>query len=227
MPRLLAIGDIHGCTLQLDALLEAVNPQPEDQVIFLGDLVDRGPDSRGAIERAIDWTRNRGAICLRGNHEFMMLQARSDAADRRMWLTVGGNETLASYSKIPGRMGQLTDIPDEHWDFLTNDLQTYCETNSAIFVHAGLNPNLALPEQEELELYWDFLAKPVDWPDGRLVIVGHTSQKSGTILDLGNTICIDTHAYGGKPLTCLDAISLQYWQADLLGRVKTGQLPPR
>jgi serine/threonine protein phosphatase 1 len=219
MSRTLAIGDIHGCTIQLEALLEAVHPTDDDTVIFLGDYVDRGPDSKGAVERVRNWVKNRGAIALRGNHEIMMLEAKDDKAMLRMWMNVGGAECLASYSSRSGRIGKFSEISDDHWSFLKNDLLPYYETPTAIFVHAGLDASKPLTEQPDDALYWSPLDKDISWPDGRMVIVGHTSQKSGQILKLGQTICIDTCAYHGGPLTCLDVGSMTAWHADLLGRV--------
>src|SRR5438128_6850305 len=76
MARTLAIGDIHGCLTALDTLLGFVRPTPEDRLIFLGDYIDRGPDSKGVLNRLIELKRIRRFICLRGNHEIMMLAGR-------------------------------------------------------------------------------------------------------------------------------------------------------
>ena len=88
--RLLAIGDVHGCTVQLDALWEAIEPTPSDTIVFLGDYVDRGPDSKGVIDRLIDWKKTLALVCLRGNHELMMQRSKDDLTERRIWMQVGG-----------------------------------------------------------------------------------------------------------------------------------------
>src|SRR5690349_5249734 len=84
--RVLAIGDIHGCSRALDSVLSAVQPQPEDRVITLGDYVDRGPDSAGVIERLLDLRRRCRLIPLKGNHELMVLAARKNAESEHEWL---------------------------------------------------------------------------------------------------------------------------------------------
>src|SRR5687767_8309241 len=118
--RVLAIGDIHGCSGPLDALLEWVAPTPADLVVTLGDYVDRGPDTRGVLDRLIALKRALpNIVCLRGNHEIMMLAARAGGrGERADWLSVGGLQTLGSYGPAPGRSGTLADVPAEHWDFL-------------------------------------------------------------------------------------------------------------
>ena len=154
----------------------------------------------------------------------MMLRSRNDASELKMWTSVGGLQTLGSYGPSLGRTGTLNDVPTEHWQFLESDCIDYHETDTHIFVHAGVDPHLPLNEQKELRLFWEFLnpAQPIRHISGKTVIVGHTSQKSGEILDLGTTICIDTHAYNGGWLTCLDAISRRYWQVNIMGKVRTG-----
>ena len=93
--RVLAIGDIHGCLGPLDDLLAWVQPAPDDVLITLGDYVDRGPDSRGVINRLIELKKKRPVICLRGNHEIMMLDAwQGGRTERKSWLSVGGVECL-------------------------------------------------------------------------------------------------------------------------------------
>src|SRR5438105_2014099 len=122
--RVLAIGDIHGCLGPLDELLAWVNPAPDDLVVTLGDCVDRGPDTRGVLDRLIALKRGgMRLVCLRGNHEIMMLDAyHGGRDDRKGWLLVGGAQALASYGTLPGRSGTFADVPREHWDFLEHDL---------------------------------------------------------------------------------------------------------
>ncbi len=226
--RTLAIGDVHGGTLQLDALLAAVAPTPADVVVFLGDYVDRGPDSRGVLDRLLALRQTHRLVCLRGNHELMMVRARDGADDRRMWLQVGGAECLASYGSSPGRSGKLADVPEAHWQFLEKDCVNWYESADAVFVHAGLTPGATMDEQTEQHLFWEFFdpAAPPTHPGGKRVVCGHSAQRSGLPLAAGNAVCIDTHAYAGGYLTCLDVGTGRYWQADLIGRVRTGELPP-
>src|SRR5262245_52670711 len=115
--RVLAIGDIHGCSAALDALLSAVSPAPGDRIVALGDFVDRGPDSRGVLDRLIRLREDGLLVPLRGNHEQMMLRARVDPELRALWLRVGGEQTLASYAP-EGRAGGFEDVPAAHWAFL-------------------------------------------------------------------------------------------------------------
>lgn len=225
--RLLAFGDVHGCTMQLDALWTAVKPTADDTIVFLGDYVDRGPDSKGVIDRLMEWRKTYKVICLRGNHELMMQRAKEDPEEKKLWMQVGGADCLASYSATPGRMGKMEDVPEEHWSFIEDSLADYFETDRAIFVHATVLPQLPLSEQQELELFWEQLTTPIQHFSGKIMICGHTAQKSGNILDLGSSICIDTCVYGTGKLTSLDVSTWQYWQADLLGRVKSDQLAAR
>lgn len=221
--RTLAIGDVHGASAALDALLAAVRPTPDDLLVFLGDYVDRGPDTRGILDRLIALDRSHRCVFLRGNHELMMTRARHDRGELRMWLSVGGRPALASY----GPAATLADVPAAHWDFLDDRLVDYHETDTHIFVHANLSPGVPLDEQPESMLFWEFLTGPVRHESGKTVVCGHSSQKSGEVLDLGDTVCIDTFAYGGGWLTCLDVDSLRYWQANTLGQTREDWLDPR
>jgi len=228
-PRLIAVGDIHGSSDQLDALIAAIAPTPSDTLVFLGDYVDRGPDTRGVLDRLTALKRTLHVVCLLGNHELMMLRARTNAEAKRMWLNVGGMQALASYAAVPGRSGKFDDIPEAHWHFLERDCVDWLESDDFLFVHAGVNPELPMDEQTESALFWEFLdpAKPPYHFSGKTVVCGHTSQKSGRILDLGSTICLDTYAYGGGNLTALNCLTGETWQANILGRVTVGQLRPR
>jgi serine/threonine protein phosphatase 1 len=94
--RLLAIGDIHGCSRALDALLEVVSPGSDDVIVALGDFVDWGPDSRGVLDRLLELRSRCHLIGLRGNHEEMMLRSRLNADEHAIWLRAGGDATLRS-----------------------------------------------------------------------------------------------------------------------------------
>jgi serine/threonine protein phosphatase 1 len=223
--RTLAVGDIHGCSTLLDDLLAAVRPTADDLLVFLGDYVDRGPDGRGVIDRLLALRRTHRVVCLRGNHELMMLRARHDRSEARMWLSVGGTQTLGSYGRSPGRTGTLADVPAEHWEFMERTCVDYYETDTHVFAHAGVDPSLPLGEQDEMWLFWEFLDRtrpPARHVSGKTVVCGHSSQRSGEILDLGTTVCIDTFAYGGGWLTCLEPMTGLYWQVNLMGKVRTG-----
>jgi serine/threonine protein phosphatase 1 len=197
--RVLAIGDVHGCSFLLDDLLGWVAPAADDTVVTLGDYVDRGPDSRGVLDRL-----DRGAT-----------------AD---WLSVGGLQTLGSYGPSPGRTGTLVDVPAEHWDFLEYQLAPYFETDTHVFVHAGLSVGDPLDEQDEVWLYWEFLPDAMRHVSGKTVVCGHTSQKTGVPRVIPGAVCIDTYAHGGGWLTCLDAATGRYWQVNLLGKRREGRL---
>jgi serine/threonine protein phosphatase 1 len=141
-----------------------------------------------------------------------------------MWLSVGGVQALGSYGGGPGRTGSLGDVPPEHWRFLERELVDYHETELFIFVHAGVYPDTPLGEQPDNMLFWEFLPNAVRHYSGKTVVCGHTSQKSGVPKVVPGAVCIDTHAHGGGWLTCLDAISGRYWQADALGRKREGRV---
>jgi serine/threonine protein phosphatase 1 len=222
--RTLAIGDIHGCLRALETLLDMVQPEADDLLITLGDYTDRGPNSRGVIDRLIELGRRCRLVCLRGNHDEMMLDARADPIAVRTWLPFGGRQTLASYASN-GAPGEVVDVPEAHWDFLENT-KAFHETATHFFVHANAHPGLPLPEQHSYMLFWEKLTP--EWSSahtsGKIMICGHTAQKSGVPLNLGHAICIDTFVYGTGWLTCLDVESNHIWQARQTGETRTGQL---
>jgi serine/threonine protein phosphatase 1 len=221
--RTLVIGDIHGCSTALDALLEVVKPQADDRLIALGDYVDRGPDSCGVLERMILLFEAGRLIALRGNHDQMMVQAR-DHHERRMWLACGGRQTLESYGHWPGDE-EYDRVPDRHWQFLEKDCCDWYETDTHIFVHASVYPDLPLEEQPTYMLLWEKLDGPVLHDSGKVVVCGHTRQATGVPLDLGSTICIDTGVYDSEGwLTCLHVEKGRYWQANQRGQTRTGYL---
>jgi serine/threonine protein phosphatase 1 len=220
--RTLAIGDIHGCHTALDCLLGAVQPGPKDQIVFLGDYIDRGPASRAVIDSLLGLRNTCSAVFLRGNHEVMILEARDDRLKANLWQSYGGQETLFSYG-ISYRQDWAAAIPALHWDFLERTVRFH-ETDRHIFVHACLDPELDLSEQTDWLLFWEFFDRLEPHPSGKRIICGHTSQRSAQIKDVGFAACIDTGAGKGGWLTCLDADSGQYWQANEDGNTREGSL---
>jgi serine/threonine protein phosphatase 1 len=225
--RLIAVGDIHGCLLQFNDLLKLVQPTPADTLVLLGDYVDRGPDSRGVLDRILELKQSLNVICLRGNHEVMMQAARAGSAELKMWLSVGGLQTLGSYGSAPGRTGTLSDVPQEHWSLLTEGLLNYHETDRFIFVHAGVHTDMHIDEQQDTFLHWEFLTDDMRHRSGKTVICGHTAQKSGEVKVIPGAVCIDTYAHGGGWLTALDATSGRYWQVNFMGKPREGRVEYR
>ncbi len=215
--RIIAIGDIHGCSRALERLLEAVGPQPDDIFVPLGDLVDRGPDSRGVIDRILELERSCTVVPILGNHEEMMRMVLTQHAGPSDWLRYGGVATLESY----GFDGDLGVIPDAHRDFLDRCLDYY-ESDRHFFVHGNYLNDVPLPELDPEVLRWRSLVVWVPGPhqNGKIAVVGHTPEKSGEILDLGYLKCIDTYCFGGKWLTALDVTTGQLWQANQHGELR-------
>ena len=223
--RTLAIGDIHGCLASLDTLLNLVRPTTDDLLVTLGDHVDRGPDSRGVLDRMLALHATGRVVSLRGNHEIMMAAARDGKSKARYWYSHGGAEALDSYREL-GRHVSLDDIPERHWAFIESTTQLYYETETHIFVHANLHPDTELADQPELYLCWETLDRKQHRPhcSGKTMVCGHTPQKNGRPLVLDHAVIIDTWACGDGWLTCLDAGTGHYWQADELGRTREGDL---
>lgn len=219
MPRLIAIGDIHGCSAAFQTLIDEISPQSDDTIVTLGDYVDRGPDSRGVLELLMDLSDKCQLVPLRGNHEIMMLQAFDDYSQAAMWMTVGGTETIDSYGGGP------ENVPLEHFEFLRRTVPFH-ETAEFLFVHANYVPDLPLAKQPADVLYWEHL-DPTRLPrphvSGRTAVVGHTPQKNHNILDEGYLICLDTGCYAGGWLTALDLRSRTCWQADKDGNLRLGE----
>ena len=203
--RLLAIGDIHGCLDQLEALMVQVSPTPGDQIIFLGDYIDRGPASSGVIDFLIEFGKALPAtVFLRGNHDQMFTDY-LDGHDATTFLMNGGSKTLHSYQDN----GQWP-IPFSHRAFLESLLNSY-ETEDYIFVHAGLRPGLSLAKQDISDLLWirhEFVISDYDW--GKTVVYGHTPLAEPLLT--ASRIGLDTGCVYGRQLTCCDVRTMQIWQ---------------
>ena len=213
--RLYAIGDIHGCLELLEELLAAIEQDAQGrakQLIFLGDYVDRGPDSKGVVEKLLaiqEDTQN--TIFLKGNHEAVMLDFLVEPEDTFHWLDWGGAETLESYgvSNIAGRSGGdlcaelLELLPQTHLTFLKSLALKHMD-GDFVFVHAGIRPGIAFDEQKEEDLLWIrkrfHKAKEAERPD-KVIVHGHTPIKKP--LDAGWRIAIDTGACWNGKLTAV------------------------
>ena len=217
------IGDIHGCANALQTLLNNLPLRSNDIIITVGDYVDRGANSYGVIEQLLHLAKNYRLHALRGNHEIMMLRAKNNSDEYREWLQNGGDKTLASYSPFADK-GNINDIPDHHWLFLEKCLPYYEATNHFI-VHANAYPDFPLNEQPDYMLYWESLnATAAPHMSGKIMICGHTPQKTGLPQHQSHAICIDTYAYGGGWLTCLNLETLKYWQANEAQQLRSNYL---
>ena len=215
--RWYVIGDIHGRRDLLEALQEAIeaddvkHAQAETTVVFLGDLVDRGPDSAGVIKLARRWGKTRRVRYLAGNHEEMFLESFEDKEVLRHFLRHGGRETVLSYglkrkeynkmplSEVQKEMGRL--VPRKHRDFLAA-FEEMIVVGDYVLVHAGINPKRAVDDQKRKDLLWirdRFLAHSE--PFSHVVVHGHTIFEG--VEDNGDRVGIDTGAFRTGRLTAL------------------------
>jgi serine/threonine protein phosphatase 1 len=218
MGRTIAIGDIHGCSAAFSAILAAIAPAANDTLVTLGDYVDRGPDSKGVIDRLLALAQTCRLVSILGNHEEMMMAVVDHQMPPDDWLHCGGQATVDSYG--PAEPG-VPALPREHESFVRRCLP-YLETDAHILLHANYDPDRALDEQDSFTIRWRSLRDtiPSAHCSGKQVIVGHTPTRSGEIFDLGYLLGIDTCCYGGGWLTALDLASGQLWQADREGRLR-------
>lgn len=211
--RTIAVGDIHGCYQAIKSLMNVIQPTWDDRLVFLGDYVDRGPDSRLVIDLLLELEENCHTVFLMGNHEIMLREVLLGAPSEP-WLSVGGKETLASYG------GSLNRIPDSHRRFFEM-LLPHFETDNHLFVHANYLPQLSLDHQPEEVLFWlhltDFFPRPHS--SGKHAVCGHTPQPEGKIGRFGHLTCLDTGCFSGYWLSALDLTDGTQWQANLDGKL--------
>jgi serine/threonine protein phosphatase 1 len=215
---ILAIGDIHGCRVALETMIDYVAPTPTDTVVTLGDYVDRGPDSKGVVDFLLEFRKTHKLIHLKGNHELQMEDALTGRRGYEFWLEgiVGGRETLDSYG------GNFAGIPRKHWDFLQSAGKLYeCDTH--FFVHAGVDPQVPLSEQKASVVHWKRFYQASPHPSGKIMVCGHTIQGDLPV-NLGHSICLDTCAYGGGWLTALDVETGVYYQTNERGERRMGDI---
>ena len=212
--RVYAVADIHGrhdLLRQMLGLIEADRRDaPSDvRVIFLGDYIDRGPESAQVIDTLLAGEREEGWICLSGNHEALLIAALEGRSSWRRWLFNGGVEALASYRMNVGELGRLGDrmgeavreaIPPAHIAFM-GGLRTHVRFGDYFFCHAGVRPGVALEAQSPEDLIWirdPFLGSAEN--HGACIVHGHTPRAE--VERLPNRINLDTGAYYSGRLSC-------------------------
>ncbi|MCC5622424.1 metallophosphoesterase family protein [Nostoc sp. CHAB 5715] len=216
-PRRIVIGDVHGHYEGLMTLLEAIAPTSDDQIYFLGDLIDRGPHS----SQVVNFVKRHNYSCLLGNHEQMLLNIltnhRTSSPTMQAWLYSGGQATVASYHEAS--------IPDDHLDWFKS-LPTYLDLGDIWLTHAGVDPSKSVAEQTADQLCWireEFhsIEKPY-FPD-KLIIIGHTitftlpGVSPGKLAQGQGWLDIDTGAYHPRSgwLTGLDVTNNLVYQVNI------------
>lgn len=215
-----AIGDIHGRIDLLARLMKLIetdaaqHPEKKKELIFVGDYIDRGVDTKGVIDYLLtQLPPGMAKVFLRGNHDDAMLRFLKGELDHTQdWLMLGGTATLVSYGVNPFRASVMQDlktlrravldkVPEEHRQFLASTTID-CTRGDYYFVHAGVRPNVPLDKQTERDRMWirhDFLGSAENF--GKVVVHGHSILPEPDIHP--NRIGIDTGAYATGILTCL------------------------
>ncbi len=224
--RLYAIGDVHGRSDCLDALIARIDAddarrgKSATRLVFLGDLIDRGTDSRGVIERSMLLAGSRACNFVMGNHEEVLVDAwEGDRAAARLFARIGGAETLVSYGADPAGLDSAdadaivaimrAHIPADHVAFVRGFTDGY-RAGDYLFVHAGIMPGVALDDQSPADLRWirdRFLRDTRD--HGAMIVHGHSITAG--VDERPNRIGIDTGAYATGTLTALGVEAAERW----------------
>ncbi len=228
--RVYAIGDIHGRNDLLQQLLDKIIKDDaergavQSEIIFLGDLVDRGPDSAGVIDTAMQARAELGNVrFLMGNHEEIYLSAtKGDEKAVRFFNRIGGRETILSYditmkeyigldmTQLAERIPEL--FPKSHIDFIAG-FEDQITIGDYAFVHAGIRPGVPLSEQRQKDLRWirdEFLSSQT--AHEKIIVYGHTINND--VVETGTRIGIDTGAYYSDKLTALALEGSERWYLD-------------
>lgn len=209
--RLIAIGDVHGHLTKLEGLMDKIEPRLDDHIIFLGDYIDRGPDSYGVIEFILELRGMVPAtVTLRGNHEDFvtsLFKGNQSESQRNLWLGPnGGRATMASYRNRGLYL-------KEHHEFYRDLPYSHAE-DGYFFCHAGVEPRVPLERQkpyvlvEEGAAYYGYTGN-----HGMMIVHGHKHLDSGVPEIHPNRINLDTGAGHGGPLTAMELHSRTVWQA--------------
>lgn len=215
--RRIIIGDVHGHYEGLMTLLEAIAPTSDDQVYFLGDLIDRGPHSAYVVK----FVKESCYHCLLGNHEQMLLNIFTNrqvpTSMVQAWLYSGGQATVASY--------QQATIPHDHVEWF-KALPTYLDLGDILLAHAGVDPSIPMIEQTAEQLCWvrdKFHSMEKPYLPNKLIIVGHTitftlpGVNPGKLAQGQGWLDIDTGAYHPRSgwLTGLDVTNQLVYQVNV------------
>ena len=224
---LYAVGDIHGENEKLGELLELLPLEPGDKLVFLGDYVDRGPDSCGVVDRLIELQRHHECVFLLGNHESMMLDflGWNDAAyfGGDAFLMNGGDRTLASYGYFDRENPDVASfrLPKDHEDFFLS-LRLHHVEADYLFVHAGLGRDelqcddvgFALRKSRAEDVLWNRTTSDIPHRLGVTIVYGHTpSEDFGVRWNLPFSVGIDTGSVYGGPLTAIRLPDEKIFQA--------------
>ena len=224
--RIYAIGDIHGRSDCLDTLIAAIDADDAARgparttVVFLGDLTDRGPDSKGVIERLIGYEKTRRCVFLMGNHEEVLINAwEGDDSSTRLFHRIGGRATMLSYGMNAvdydtADIAELTaligdHVPMAHIAFLRR-FEDYHRAGDYLFVHAGIKPGVEIERQSPIDMRWirdKFLDDTRE--HGALVVHGHSIAPG--VDENPNRVGIDTGAYDSGVLTAIGIEGTQRW----------------
>ena len=220
--RQIVIGDVHGHYDTLITLLDSISPTSEDEIYFLGDLIDRGPNSA----QVVDLVMRNQYQCLRGNHEEMLLDVVGSGEVSielyQGWLYSGGHATVASYDNK---------IPQEHIDWIKS-LPLYLDLGNFWLVHAGVDPNIPLQQQSADQFCWireAFHSSDRAFFSDKLIVTGHTitftlpGVQPGQIAAGPGWLNIETGAYHHNSgwMTALDLNQQKVYQANTLdGRLR-------
>ncbi len=192
--RYLVVSDIHGEIGKLEKVLNEASYRPdEDQLVLLGDYVDRGAHSREVVEKVKELVEENGAIAIKGNHDDLFIRSKYEEEALSLWRMNGAASTVKSYEGLSEEM-------KEHQDWMEDNLRLYYETEEYIFVHAGLLPDTPLEDQEEETMLWTRHTSQIGL--GKTVIHGHTPVRD--ISYYKDQIDIDTGAVFGGKLTLLE-----------------------
>src|SRR5262245_33597795 len=200
--RIYAMSDIHGCRDKLERLVERCRADAGNEPArfgFLGDYIDRGPDTRGVLDCVMDLQRRwpGDVTCLCGNHEDLALNAIDDPSEIELWVAYnGGDKALRSFG-----VTSPSAIPARYVEWMRG-LATHVDDGARFFVHAGIDPDRPLDRQDRHDMLWmrePFLSDPRDF--GRFVVHGHTPVRDGRPDLRHNRVNIDTAAVLGGPLT--------------------------
>ncbi|MCO6431614.1 MAG: serine/threonine protein phosphatase [Deltaproteobacteria bacterium] len=219
--RIFAVGDIHGCRRELELLLEFLISKEklsdQDGLIFIGDYIDRGPDSKGVIDLLLAIKDEiPEVVFLKGNHEDMLLSFLGYPGNMgEVYLFNGGKEFFASYGLKQHEMNAdaLEALPKAHLSFFLN-LESYVGLENYVFAHAGLDPLRDLASQLDSDLFWirdAFIANIHRFE--KVVIFGHTPYHE-VMFDLPYKIGIDTGLVYGNKLSCLELVNKEIFQID-------------